>query len=969
MATPASNEARELALVEKVEFRFALADTDAKFQTLLNTYLSPLLLKLGSEHASVRNKVISTCQHINTRIKPQNLRLPVAALLKQFKENQNSSLIRHFDLLYAQQGITRLLAAEQSELLPLLLSGISSSNFSAAQGPIMFHFLLRSLIQHRLPPRGSSEDEGLRTTMGISDADASYLSHWFGKLMLLKAPVGSKPDARVNPGLSANEISFLTMDGRPEAWNSSLDIGLNMTEAKIKVLALLSSGCFKEDERLFPVLLASSDPNSRISETAEDLLKRALTNANLEDRELIDRLFAIYFGSKASDTSQFVPAVSVRLRTRILGVLTRARLSSECNVNIVRLVEEDLLQDFMVAGDTSKTDRELSRLRAAIITFLTLTSRRASEAHLEAISIPVIQSLRLFVEQEAQETRSAEIRRVRGDCFEIIGLLAAANKRIILEGELELLKWMFQSLGEEADKELLVSIDQALSSILRCFQQSLAPATERTLTEVLLWNVKQQSRNQRNLRYASVRFANRCLPFENIVARWIDISVLGQTEEASHEAVEEAKMGLDPYRHSLSRSFDDLASSDARQSPLLFPEFKNLIEYIFWDQGTENVTEAHIYALIFCRQALMWNALNFQKRALELSTDWDRRLDIAVLDDAESRKAIRAEITHISDDSEGRNALMTLFNIALKAFTTDHIGAQQRRQAGALLVELCTLLPQPMLGFLASKSSDLQTAVLQNDSECRAAACQAYALLSARADAGDKKLEQSLDALSANVEIWKQGTGSQMNQASGAMTAIAGCISRRLYLKSGDEVADQRLRSILPVLFEILNNSSDDILLGGVFAALSHLCMFNAVTAAQITSYMELTTVLNKISTRARTGDEKAIATLGHISLVLGSDDETLKIVTEHVYKLHELKQAESQFAVGETLACIACGWESSALLSKLDLDGAPPLGMRRDGTLDRMLDQVFADSAQTKPSLRKVTRFKEWWSSYLANI
>lgn len=955
MATPASIEARELALVEKVEFRFALADTDAKFQTLLNTYLSPLLLKLGSEHASVRNKVISTCQHINTRVKPQNIRLPVPALVNQFKENQKSSLIRHFDLLYAQQGITRLSTLEQSELLPLLLSGISTSNSSAAQGSIIFHFLLRSLIEHRLPAKGSAEDESLRTTMGISDADATYLSHWLGKLMLLKQPVGAKPDARANPGLSANEISFLTMDGRPEAWNSSLNGGLNLTEAKIKVLALLTSGCFKEDERLFPVLLASSDPNSRISETAEDLLKRALTSANLEDRELVDRLFSIYFGSKASDTSPFVPAVSVRLRTRILGVLTRARVSSECTENIIRLVEEDLLQDFMVAGETSKADRELSRLRTAIITFLTLTSRRASEAHLEAISKPVIQSLRLFVEQEAQETRSVEIRQVRGDCFEIIGLLAAANKHIILEDELELLKWMFRSLGKEADKELLVSIDQALSSVLRCFQHSLSPAIERTLTEVLLSNVKQESRNQRNLRYASVRFANRCLPFENVVARWIDISVLGQNQESSHEAVEEAKMGLDPYRHSLSHAFDDAASPDAQKSPLLFPEFKDLIEYIFWDQETEDVTEAHIYALIFCRQALMWNALRAQKRALEPSTDWDRRLDVAVSDDAESRMAIRTELIHISDDNEGRNALITLFNTTLKTFTTERIGAQQRRQAGALLVELCILLPSPMLESLASKSSDLQTAVLQNDSECRAAACQAYALLSARVDAGDMNLEQSLNTLEANLKNWEHGTGSQINQASGAITAIAGCISRRLYLKSGDEVGKQRLHSILPILFEILKQSTDDILLGGVFAAVSHLCMFSAVTVAQITSYMQLPTVLEKISTKARNGDEKAIATLGHMSLVLESDDESLKTLTEHVYKLHDLKQAESQFAVGETLTTIACGWESTALLSKLDLDGAPPTSMRRLETLDQMLDQVVADSAQSKPSLRKV--------------
>lgn len=57
MAAGQTMEARELSLIDKVELRIALTDTNSKLQTVLNTYLAPLLLKLGSEHLSVRNKV------------------------------------------------------------------------------------------------------------------------------------------------------------------------------------------------------------------------------------------------------------------------------------------------------------------------------------------------------------------------------------------------------------------------------------------------------------------------------------------------------------------------------------------------------------------------------------------------------------------------------------------------------------------------------------------------------------------------------------------------------------------------------------------------------------------------------------------------------------------------------------------------------------------------------------------------
>ena len=52
-------EAKELNLVSKVELRIALADSDAKLEKILGTYLAPLLLKLSSEHVTVRDKVSS----------------------------------------------------------------------------------------------------------------------------------------------------------------------------------------------------------------------------------------------------------------------------------------------------------------------------------------------------------------------------------------------------------------------------------------------------------------------------------------------------------------------------------------------------------------------------------------------------------------------------------------------------------------------------------------------------------------------------------------------------------------------------------------------------------------------------------------------------------------------------------------------------------------------------------------------
>jgi len=88
MATAHSTEARELNLLDKVELKIALADSEEKLQSVLNIYLTPLLLKLASEHVTVRNKVRDS--RINTIVNPQIKHVPSAMSLS-FRTNLHRS--------------------------------------------------------------------------------------------------------------------------------------------------------------------------------------------------------------------------------------------------------------------------------------------------------------------------------------------------------------------------------------------------------------------------------------------------------------------------------------------------------------------------------------------------------------------------------------------------------------------------------------------------------------------------------------------------------------------------------------------------------------------------------------------------------------------------------------------------------------------------------------------------------------
>lgn len=337
MAASQSPEQRELSLVSKVEMRIALADSDAKFEATLKTYLAPLLLKLASEHQSVRNKVVSVCQHVNTRVKPQSIQLPVTALVKQFKE-QESSLIRHFDLLYVQQGVSRLTNTERADLLPVAVRGIS---LSGSHGSQVFNLFLRVLESFPLPLRGSKEDTELRTRFEASNDDLSYAASWMGKLLLYVPRSGPNP---VCPGLTQEDYSFLTLQGKPDVWNPSAD-GLHLLRVKTLAAKLLASGLFNERERFLPALIASADPASTISDVGDDMMKRTLPATDLDDERLVRQLWDLYFGVGA------VPRVRPPLRLKILGLLTKSLNSTTFATQIMKLVDDGIATPGMDGED------------------------------------------------------------------------------------------------------------------------------------------------------------------------------------------------------------------------------------------------------------------------------------------------------------------------------------------------------------------------------------------------------------------------------------------------------------------------------------------------------------------------------------------------------------------------------------------------------------------------------------------
>ncbi|KAF2109064.1 major component of the proteasome [Lophiotrema nucula] len=997
MASASSPEAKELALVGKVEMRIALAETDKKLQDLLKTYLAPLLLKLGSDSVAVRNKVISICQHVNTRIKPQEIELPVAALLKQFKENADTPLIRHFDILYVQQGISRLPLSDRLELLPILIQGVSAdyakSTLHASQ---LFHLILRLLAHFKLPLRGSKEDDELRSTLGLRDEDAAFLSRWFGKLLLLTIVRQAGPDGgppQRCPGLSAEDYQFLTLQGKPEGWDPSADAGLNLTESKALVARFLASGMFTEDEKFFPALFASADANSRISEVGEDVLKRVTVAKDLEDARLMQTLFELYFGS---GTPNGPMAVRTPLRIRILGVLSRSVKSTTHPKEIAKIVEEGLLAVDQNPSGQTKASRETSKFRAAIFTLVNFVARRGASDDVALVAESLTSNLRAFVEDQGwpapDKDQDLEL---RGYAFETIGLLAkAAPHKVLLEPSLGLLEWLFRSLREDTSgKDVAVSIEEALSSVLGAFTKALDKNVQLKLRTVLCKYAMPApggtEKFSRSTRYVATRFTNRCLPFSDPLARWINILAVSGGSSERHEVVEEGKKGLDPYWYKMLNS---LPGSEQRNENTDIPDFDNLVHVIFNQQhadedymdvdGQDDVlTQVNEFrqqyantvptVIAFCAQVAINEALAGKGIVNEPSEDWGRKLETLLSTDQRVRQAFRS---YASNETRS-HAFAIILKASFVEITKDELS--DISEMGNSFVRICSLCPEKvwMQARLLQDFRSLEPSIFSNNSARRAATAHIYGLLASQGNCDQTAVAKSKRALFEKIKTWKTAVGGEVNQISGAIAALGYYISRKHWRDPASLSDTDAVDELLKVTLEALKESRDATLRAAIFSCIDQLSLFDVISPSSLAKHSSYQDVAQQIYDVAKSGTTAAIIALGHFGMITeerddndGEQETDYSFVADKLHELHEVRQAEVQFSVGEALTCFAAGWESKALTAELDIEhpdqshdpwDAPlitPPGPKRKRTLGAVMEKTLKGCHNTKPALKRAS-------------
>lgn len=979
-----ADEARELALLDKLEMRIALAKDDDKLQTLLQTFLPALLLKLNSTHINVRKKTIQVCQHVNKRIEAPGIRLLALPLIQQLREfGDQSVLLRHYNTRYVRLALSRLPDHERDEVVKSLIKDFHKYAIPAtAVGAHLFYFLLYAIGNLKLPRRGDKAgDSTFREFLGLSDEDAAALSTWFGKMMLLPTKAALAKESAMTPGLSISDVEFLKVSELLDAWNVDHPLGRNFARAKSLILDFLDTSAFNDKERLIPTLNAISEINPAGIADRGKLFTKIASASDLDDKVLIKNLYETYLGRDGNDHTKTLAAPLV-LRTRILTLLTKSSSSAKSFPTLLSAV---LLEGLV---DTSG-GLPAERFNAAFVEFVVHAFRISDQFQLGSMGSSLAGTMKGFLENvQGWPTASPGVDlNLRGKLYQLIGLAANEGKVV----DLQLLEFLLYSLNEDTSgRETLISIEEALSSMVMALSKSPLSAAQQSGVQSILVRFLEVKQHHKSLPFIIARLANRCLPYSNASARSINIRVIG-TSGRTFETAEEGRKGLDPLWFKTTNShrpdlwLQDYASGQKTdEGDFAFPLFLPLMESLFpiLRDGertgisesllinsisgiASNMSEAFPLIIKFAFRILLVNTLQL-RGVKSITENWERSMDVIISRDPVKRKALYRILCQIPEGDTLFAGLDALILSALKTFslkkTPEILDGQE------CFVQLLTVSPRwRRQQFLKSFGlTDIQTALGSSERSTRDLAARAFGILAVEAAGLDIKVEVVLGELVEQAKAWNSNSTDDLNKACGAISALTHSLARLGSIEDF-EMPTAVLAKVNNITCAIIFQSKNRAIQEAAFDAVgqlgiwliygSHLA-FPVVDLKEDDKDITAEVLIGRIAVQAKAGNERAISALGRFSLWLDEEkhDSLLSLIYKELKSCHDIRQTESQFAVGEALSCLAFGSYNTAIETEFDSTEEIPRGPTRKKVLKQVLQETLKGCRESKPALQRAS-------------
>ncbi|CAO2140782.1 unnamed protein product [Urochloa humidicola] len=836
-AAPGQTDAERLDALDRMLTRLALAD-DARLAPVLARVLPYAITSLVSPAPAVRKLVMEILSHINKRVKHRpEISLPTLDLWTIYTESTSSAIVRNFCIVYIEMAFERLPTEEKGNIAPVFLTNIST--VPAQHQGIILRLVTKAIGECYIHKVDDTTAAKYRAITESNDG-LVFSDFCFHTLLYQTPPQGIGCPAGLSVAQADRVTGKLPLKG---------DI---LASRKLGILNVIEAMNFAP-EVVYPLYLsAGSDSQESVSKRGEELLKRKASTVNLEDPNLIKKLFTLFNGTAGAENIAAELKVSpahASLRMRLMSVFCRSIAAANAFPHTLQCIFGCIYG----SGTTS-------RLKQLGMEFTVWVFKHAVTDQLKLIG-PVILSgiLRSLDGSSTTETDSAG-RDTKIFAYQAIGLLASRMPNFFSD-KTDMAIRLFTALRLE-DQSLRLTIQEAATSLATAYKGA-SMIVLKDLEVLLLENCEAE---QSEVRFSAIRWATTLYDTKHCPSRYICMT------GASDVKLDIREMALDGLN-----LLNDARQSSAASVDFHYPDVTEMIDYICHQRPQLlHSDEQRNGKLLFSSKTFL-SMIKFLMKCFESSDSPDLMQE----DPAHSPVAKMCVILEHAMSYEGSSELHAL---ALKS-----------------LVDLSARAPKLVSLRYANRIQWLRALLGHVDSDAREAASRLLGIASSALASS-----AALTLLSEFTSTLNQNRPSRFENYHGVLCAIgyltAGCLKQSY-------IPEEMVKSAVDILVKVVDSEGSTLAsiamesLGhiGLRCALPSIIQNSSTGALLNIMHGKLTKLLSENDTKAI---QKILVSLGHISWNEMSFPH-LNNALDLIFSLSRSKVEDVLFAAGEALSFI----------------------------------------------------------------
>ncbi|EEE51616.1 hypothetical protein OsJ_32889 [Oryza sativa Japonica Group] len=444
-AAAAQTDAEREEALDRMLTRLALAE-DARLAPLLARVLPYAITSLASPAASVRKLVMEILSHINKRVKHRpEISLPMLDLWRIYTESTSSTIVRNFCIVYIEMAFERLLSEDKGSIAPDLL--INISNVTEQHQGIILRLVVKAIGECNTHKVGDNVASKYQSISGSND-DLVFADFCFHTVVYQTPPQGVGCPA----GLSVAQSDRVT--GKQPLKGDTL------TSRKLGILNVIEAMQLAP-EIVYPLYLAAaSDSQESVTKRGEELLKRKASAVNLEDSNLMKKLFTLFNGTASAENIaaelKVAPAHS-SLRVRLMGVFCRSIAAANAFPYTLQCIFGCIYGN----GTTS-------RLKQLGMEFTVWVFKHAANDQLKLIGPVILSGILRSLDGSSTTEADSSSRDIKIFAYQAIGLLATRMPNLF-SNKTDMAIRLFTALRLE-EQSLRLTIQEAATALATAYK-------------------------------------------------------------------------------------------------------------------------------------------------------------------------------------------------------------------------------------------------------------------------------------------------------------------------------------------------------------------------------------------------------------------------------------------------------------------------------------------------------------------